>query len=213
MNKIKVIPYHSLKKIIIDCPNKRTQAIMAFQYAMGNRIGELAKEYTHWKWKFIKKDKKSIRKGNPIISQGIRRDMFIETADTIEWDSPNFKNAKQPTKDAWVFKKEEEWLCNILKDWLDTHKEEKFLFNIRERRLRQLVDSELQRYNEDWSSHAIRHSRATHLGEVTENPYVVKQVLGHANLETSTRYVNISKAAIKSKLAGKRMEDMLGKEI
>ena len=107
MTSAKVIPYAKIKHIIEECADDRTRALLAFQYAMGNRVGELAKEYKH-----------TNKKGVP-VTEGIRRDQFFETEDSVEWESPNFKNSRHKVKRAWIEKGLEPWLCDIIKKWLE----------------------------------------------------------------------------------------------
>lgn len=212
MTKAKVIPYTIMKQIIESCVNQRTQALLAFQYAMGNRAGELAKTYDHGKYKWDKEKLKAIKVGT-FKSKGIQRDQFFETDDGLEWVSPNFKNAGKDTKRAWIRKENEPWLYNILKSWLQKRKESKYIFNLKERRIKQLIDNELKRYDPELHSHSLRHSRATHLADITGDPYLVQAVLGHARLETSAKYVNVAKERLKAKLGNRLFEDALGKKV
>jgi len=197
----KVIPYHLVKHIIENCIDSRTKALLAFQYAMGNRVGELAKEYKHTK-----------KKGEP-VTEGIRRDQFFETEDSLEWESPNFKNYKHRTKRAWIMKASEGWLFNVIKEWLAEKVDAKYVFDIQQCQIRKLIDAELKKFNPDWHSHCLRHSRATHLAEAFKDPFLVKTVLGHARLETSSTYVNVSQERMKAMMAGKTFEEILGRKV
>jgi integrase len=43
----------------------------------------------------------------------------------------------------------------------------------------------------DFRFHDLRHTMATRLAEATNNAFVIQQVLGHSNLQTSLIYVNM----------------------
>ncbi len=201
MAESKVIPYALMKEIIEDCKDKRTRSLIAFQYAMGNRAGELAYEYDHTQ----RKDKAT--------TPGMRRDRFFETEDGLEWESPNFKNAKQPKKKAWISKHNEPWLYRVLQRWLKRRAGKKWLFNVKHSRIRGLIDEELKKYDKELHSHCLRHSRATHLGDLSGDIFVVKEVLGHARVDTTSRYINVARRRLKEKLGNKKFEDVLGKKV
>jgi len=211
MEKAEVIPYGVLKNVIVSCSDKRTQALMAFQYGMANRVGEIAKKYRHKKQRRVKKTGKMVLLGT-FWTAGIKREQFVETKDGLEWESPNFKNAKNKYKRAWILKREK-WLYDILKARLEEREGEEFLFEIGVSRCRQLVDKELKKHKPEWRSHCLRHSRATHIADLTGDPFVVKEVLGHARLETSARYINIAKARLKEKLGVRSFEEVLGEKV
>lgn len=216
--KTEVISYPLVKRIITKCKVKRTRALLAFQYATAARAGELAWKYWHEvkKFKFVKGRyvvKSRVKESR--LSRGPTINSFQVHKLGLSWNAPNFKNRRNAFKKAYVFRKEEFWLFKILVDWLKYKKSlnKRYLFHLGERRIRQLVDAELKKYDKGFSSHVLRHSRGTHLAELTENPFVVKDSLGHARLETSQQYIHLSKREIRSKLMGKSFEDILGKEV
>lgn len=209
------IPYSEIKHIIRKCPEKRTRALMAFQYAMGNRAGELAYEYNHKEQKLKKGDEpkhKRLVLKREYVSEGIRRRNFTLNKQGLEWTSPNFKNKNQKKKQAWVFKNEE-WLFRIMLKWLKYRKGKRYLFDIKTSRIKQLIDAELKRYNKDYASHWLRHSRATHIAQITRDIFTVKEFLGHADIRTSAKYVSIAKERIKARLGKKSFEEVLGERV
>lgn len=211
------ITYPKVKEIILACKDKRTQALIAFQYAMGSRAGELAKEYKHIVQKKKKRLKKMV-KVKDFISTGILRESFFQTEDSLDWECPNFKNKKRRVKRGYVMRKSEAWLYKILLAWLDDWKptaknDGKYLFDIKASRIKSLIDTELKQYNSTWFSHCLRHSRATHIGEVTMDIFSVQDILGHGRMETSRAYVSMSKQVLKDRLGSKSFESVLGKKV
>jgi site-specific recombinase XerC len=216
MRKDDVISYSKIREIILSCPDPRTQALLSFQYAAGARIGEIAMWYNHAKHKSV--DKKMVFVSH-WPSDGIRTASVSFPSWGIEWDAPNFKGRSKRLgesglrgKKPWVTIESEPWLYNILFSWANARKAsgEEFLFSIGERRCRQLVDKELKKYNPDYRSHSLRFSRATHIGDVSGDPYVVQEILGHGDVRTSGLYVRVSRIRIMSKLEGKTFEGELG---
>jgi len=215
--KTEVISYPLLKRIVLGTKKRRTRALLAFQYATAARAGELAMRYVHEKKSYKYVDGKYVVKKREFdrVSNGCKVASFRVVAAGIRWEAPNFKNSRDIVKTPYVYKQGEPWLYNILVKWIQRKKEgkKKYLFHLRERRIRQLIDGELKRHNKGYSSHILRHSRGTHLAEITENPFVVKEALGHSRLETSQKYIHLTKKEIRAKLRGKSFEDVLGKEV
>ena len=50
----------------------------------------------------------------------------------------------------------------------------------------------------NYSVHTIRHSFATHLVDNGTDLHTVKELLGHSNLQTTSRYLHLSTARIKT---------------
>lgn len=201
------IPPMKTKEIILKCKDKRTQALIAYQYSMGNRSGELAREYHHTVFKkrcgHRKKCGCELTKIKEFKSDGIRCNQVFETDEGLEWESPNFKSKRQPVKSAWVLYDSEPWLYNVLVGWLNHRNKlkKKYLFNLRHSRIKGLIDEELKRYNSDYSTHSLRRSRADYIASKTKgNPFAVKEVLGHARIETSAGYVSFTKELLKEEL-------------
>lgn len=188
------ITYAKMKEIILSCPDKRTQALLAFQFASGGRAGELAYEYSH-------KEATGRWRSPAFESDGARVSSFsLEKGCLTGW-VPNFKNHKNKNRRIDVFP-EEDWLYEIIRAWLVFRAGKEFLFDIKHARIKGLIDAKLKRYNKAWSTHMIRHCRATWIGLTTDNPFIVKESLGHARLETSTSYVHVNREMTRQKLFG-----------
>jgi len=215
------IPYDLIKRIIIDCPNSRTKALIAFQYATGCRIGELL-SYTH---KVLKKEIKKLsreylRKGLTLKrtdndyyyfeTRGLLKKM-VKVKESNEFGRyldialNNFKASSIKFKNAFVLEKTEKWLYDALVNWVNSlpdfqHK----VFTLRISRASELVDKELKKYNEKYSTHYLRHSRLTHLSELYDlNVYEIKTIAGHSSIIPSLTYVHIHKKDVLRKFIGK----------
>jgi len=188
------ITYAKMKEIILSCPDKRTQALLAFQFGGAGRAGELAYAYSH-------REATGKYPAPASDSEGIKVSSFVVGPDFLSWFAPNFKNHGKARRRVELFL-EEDWLYEIIKAWLDFRVGETFLFDIKQSRIKGLIDAELKRYNRAWSSHDIRHCRATFIAEKTSNPYLVKEALGHSRLDTSTFYVSVNRDLMRQKLFG-----------
>jgi site-specific recombinase XerD len=211
--KKEAIPYERIKQIVLGCGNQRTQALLAFQYGLGTRAGELAMDYLHSYKKFRSKSNKVIQK---VTTIGVKRSDVLLSNEIIYISRPNFKQKRRSKLDditkhkSFILIKQEKWLADIILAWLNSSKED-YIFNIRRSRICFLIDKELKQYDSRFSSHWLRHSRATHIGELTEDPMAVKELLGHARIDTSMKYVHYSTAMIKKKLGEKSFDEVLGK--
>jgi len=214
MAQSKAIPYHEVKKIIMGCRSPRTRALIAFQFVMGNRAGELARDYIHTVQKMRGKGRhKHLAVIGSYKSRGIRRDGFTRTKYGLRWETPNFKNRGKTKKTGFILRDNERWLYKILVRWLRRRQGKKYLFNLRKTRIKQLIDEELKKHDESYHSHCLRHSRGTMIGELTGDPYVVQAVLGHADINTSSKYVSIAPKRIREKLGKTPFEEALGEKI
>lgn len=168
MNRIKELSYPRIKHIISTTHNPRTKAMLATQYGLACRAGELV-SYTHT---------------DESESPGLLKFNIVRQKGVYVCNIPNFKNTKQIFKKPYISPKEE-FLFEPFSEWLDVCGEQ--VFPLRISRYRQLVDAALP---EGFSSHALRHSRATHLAEIFGfNAYQIQAFLGHARLDTSAIYV------------------------
>ena len=204
------IPYSLIKRIIINCKDTRTQALIAYQYGLGCRAGELGHYYLHYYNNQTEK----------VITDGLKKTDIEFTEEILRVKHPNFKQRKKPDKKqvpkwtGFVLRKQEEWLFNIMLEWLfNPNSKGEYVFNITRSRICQLIDSELKKYDERYSSHWLRHSRATHIGELTGDPMAVQKLLGHKRIDTSMRYVNYTEALLKRRLGEKNFEDVLGRVV
>lgn len=186
---------------------------MAFQYGLGARAGELAKSYTHTYKKYKRKNKLETIK---VQTLGLKRSDIVFTDSIIRVNRPNFKQKRRKKIDdvikhqGFVLNKQEPWLYAIIKDWLDSNNTE-FVFTIKRARISMLIDKELKKYDSRYSSHWLRHSRASHIGELTEDPLAVKHLLGHARIDTSMKYVHYTEALVRKRLGQDSFEDVLGR--
>lgn len=183
----KALNYQHIQDIINNIPDLRLQAIIAAQYSLAARAGELI-QYDH---------------SNGITTTGLLKSNIEERDELLVCTIPNFKNAKQPFKKPYITK-DEPFLYKPFKKWLTICGEQ--VFDLKIRRYRQLVTTILP---EGYASHTLRHSRATHLAEQFKfNAYEIKQFLGHASLDTSSIYVqqDLSRTANKIK-KGSEMND------
>ncbi len=168
MVKSKELSYPYIKEVIARTPKLRTRAMIAFQYGLASRAGELLK-YTHT---------------DGSESPGLLKSNILKQRGVYVCRVPNFKNVKQEFKKPYISPKET-FLFEPFMDWLKVCGEQ--VFPVRISRYRSLVDGALP---EGFSTHSLRHSRATHLAEVFGfNAYQIKAFLGHARLDTSAIYV------------------------
>ncbi len=176
----KALSYQHIQDIIANIHDLRLQAIVATQYSLAARAGELI-QYDH---------------DNEITTHGLLKTNIEKRNDLLVCTIPNFKNAKQAFKKPYITKAES-FLYKPIKKWLDICSEQ--VFDIKIRRYHKLVSTILP---QGYASHSLRHSRATHLAEQFGfNAYEIKQFLGHASLDTSSIYVqqDLSRTANKIK--------------
>ena len=219
--KKKAIPYSQIIQIIRNCTDKRTQAAIAIQYAFATRIGEIAEHYIHYYYKdstrfeFVR-----------YISEGPKNKHFAvkDIEKEISFLKPNFKQKKIKKKNegivgvdrftSFVMYAGEPYLYELILNWVLSKKYDEPIFNLKQSRLRALVDAELKRYDRQWSSHWLRQSRAWHIGEVTGDPYAVQAILGHGDLNTSLKYVSGLRTSLRKAFSGgQTMGELLGKVI
>ncbi len=183
MGKNKLIEFKDMPSLLAGITNIRTKAMVATQYALAARAGELV-EYRH-------------RDGR--ITHGLLKSNIVLKDGVWYCSIPNFKNPKLTNKLPYLLPLET-WVFEPIKNWLDICGER--VFDLKVAQFRFLVDKALP---EGFSSHALRHSRLTHL--VTEygfNAYEIQMFAGHARLETSTRYVHVDLSG-----SAKKMEAIL----
>lgn len=168
MNTIKELSYPRIKHVIASTADPRTKAMIAIQYALAARAGELVR-YTHTDGT----ETPGLLKANVVKQKGV-----------YTCNIPNFKNSKRVFKKPYISPKET-FLFEPFKEWVNNSGEQ--VFDIRISRYRKLVDDALP---VGFSTHCLRHSRATHLAEVFGfNAYQIQAFLGHARLNTSAIYV------------------------
>jgi len=195
----KLFSYKEMQEIIPTIPRLRTRAMVACQYGLAARAGELVR-YTH----VDRRTDKEIMESKcipwePFETSGLLQSNIEQREGKLVFSIPNFKNKRMGFKKPYIIE-EEVFLFEPIVKWLGYTNEQ--VFPIRISRFRQLVDAALPN---GFSSHALRHSRATHLAEVFGfNAYEIKAFLGHARLDTSAIYVSkdLSRSAgkIKEKL-------------
>lgn len=165
----KVISYKRIQGIINDIPELRTRAMVAAQYGLAARAGELIR-YTH---------------SDDRVTPGLLLSNIEQRKDgRLYCTIPNFKNARLNFKTPCIVQSEG-FLFEPVVKWLGYCGEQ--VFPLRISRYRQLVAGALP---DGLASHALRHSRATHLAEIFGfSAYKIKAFLGHARLDTSALYV------------------------
>ncbi len=185
--KHQVIPYEKIEEIILTCSDARTQALLAFQYGSGSRVGELV-PYTHRKRvrAYHPVEKRKIWNGeiDTFKTEGILKSAINIQPDSISWTMPNFKSHTK-FKEPFVLV-QEEFLYYTIKNWLKNCGEQVFPFS--ERTARKLIKEEIY----PLSSHSLRKSRGTHLKSIFDyDAYDIMKALGHTKVETSLYYVDI----------------------
>lgn len=166
----KLIPYDKVKEII-EAETDWVRAALAIQYASGCRVGELIE--------YEKRNKQQ-------TTHGIKRSDFVITPEQISWKLPNFKTKSRPQKKAFL-RIRERWLYTIIDQWLKVCAE--IVFPLRISWHSENINRVLHRYG--YTSHDLRHSRATHLLEETDyTPYDLKEMLGHSSIITGQTYVH-----------------------
>jgi integrase len=174
----KELSYPRIKHIIATITDLRTQAMVAVQYALAARAGELVR-YTH-------KDGES---------PGLLKSEIVKQKGLYVLKIPNFKNSRQPFKKPYISPKEA-FLFEPFKAWLEVCGEQ--VFDVKISRYRSLVSAALP---DGFATHSLRHSRATHLAEVFGfNAFEIKAFLGHARLDTSAIYVTADLTRTHNKL-------------
>jgi len=219
--KKKAIPYSQVMHIIEACPEQRTKLAIAIQYAFATRIGELAKEYIHYYYRNTDRFDKQV-----FVSEGPKNKHFAvkEVEQEISFLKPNFKQKKIKNTDkdivgvdrftSFVMRSGEPYLYDLILSWVRGKGYEEPIFDIKQSRLRFLVDAELKKYNVGWSTHWLRQSRAWHIGEATGDPYAVQAILGHGDLNTSLKYVSGLRTSLRKLFSGgKTMEELLGRVV
>ena len=189
MSKHQVIPYETIEEIIFGLNHdKRTQALVTFQYTSGARIGELLSyKHTHRIMEFNKDKGKNVWTGKIEYKQtrGLLKSNFSILPHKISWDMPNFKAKSKPFKSPFVLKKEMGGLLYIvIKKWLESCGEE--VFSIGEKTARNSIKKAVF----PLSSHSLRKSRGTHLVEIFNyTVYDVMASLGHTSMGSGLFYV------------------------
>jgi len=216
----KFIPYSTILNIIRYCEDKTTKELITFQYVFGCRAGELAREYTH---KYYKSSERFDRQD--FVSVGAKNSDFnIKDGEEISFRKPNFKQAKVKGRDkkisdvarfsTFMIRSAEPELFRIVYNKIKEVGYNETIFNIKESMIRKRIDKELKKYDVNYSSHWLRHSRARHIAELTGDPSAVQSLLGHADMNTTMRYINrLSVAFRKAVEGGRKVEDLIGKKV
>lgn len=197
------IPYETLKKTIegYSHPNSyvaaRTQALMAFQYVLGCRSGELV-PYLHP----AHTNKKGFTRP-AFMTVGLLKSQIREYPTHWEITIPNFKqeknNIKVHYKTGIISKNpEEKWLSDICFGWLP-YSPYDIVFPLAPITARLTVSEALHSLgkelksnsNNRWvASHHLRDSRADHLYKLKNFSLVeIKETLGHSSLATTSVYL------------------------
>lgn len=199
------IPTKIIKEIVSnEGIDLLTRALIIAQYSCGCRIGELL-PYRHKTLKkgartkkkiFEKKERKDYawqpEDFEEWISEGLKRKHITENGKSVSIVLTNFKNRQQLDKVGFILLKYENWLYKPFKKYITNLDEETVLFKFSDRWAQKLVGKALKRYNPKWSSHHLRHSRATNLIVDLNIPIErVKLILGHASLDSTMVYTHL----------------------
>lgn len=213
--KKEALSYPKVKEIITNCPDRKTKALLAYCYGFGCRAGELADKYYHRKVVFMQ-TQYFLTNGSKVSDVLVR-----EFPPEVELMKPNFKQHQFDTTTnqvvlekypVFVNKDFEEWLYNIILDWRNSKKPDEPLFRFKHSAIRSRIDFELKKVDRRYSSHWLRHSRASHIADITRDPFAVKSLLGHKRVETSMRYISGLKSKIYDVVKpGTTFGDYLGK--
>jgi len=180
------IDYEKLKELILTCPDKECQAAMAIQYVLACRLGELfPKDFDKYH------------------SDGLLVDSFQNYPSYWQVSVANFKQRKKKLvmKNGFILKEGENWLSDICLNWrkeaIDKGRRE--LFTVSPEGMRKRIKKSLAGAGYDVkaqktvSSHNLRDSRADHLLKLFGfNILDVQKTLGHANLKTTSEYIDSS---------------------
>ncbi len=214
--QLKKIPRVRIQEIIRNCSAERTKALIAFQYFFARRGGELAEYYVHDKYyqgreRYVKKDGKIRRKHKLKLTQKQRTSLqarhriqrttegllmrnVIEESRGYLIKFPTLKNMKAPYHDV-IFPKEsnypdEQYLIDIIINWIKQRKGKYGIFSLKQRRIKQLIGEELQKYDSNYTTHWLRSSRITELNE--RFGWTVRQIqifVNHLRTETTASYI------------------------
>jgi len=170
MSSKRALTYNQIKDLILyKIMPLRIKALIATQYGTGARIGEIL----------------PYKNNKGIMFPGLQKADIENKEGYYLFRLPNFKNAKKKFKEVGIPKEKEAWLLQPILMWINQCSKET-LFSFHERRARELI-----KVNAGFSSHYLRHSRATHLAQIFNyNAYEIQQTLGHSKLDTSQIYVD-----------------------
>ena len=134
-----------------------------------------------------------------LISTGIRIQELLD----LEWDDINFvenslKIHGKGNKERLVYTSSE-----YLETLLTVHQYQRQkgkIFFINQREARRMVFDALKPYTKakQLSPHAIRHSFATHLANEGVNASTIVAILGHKQLETTQKYIDLTDAPVRN---------------
>lgn len=173
--KHKALTYEQIKNIIEETDNPMVKAMIATQYGLGCRAGELV-NYIHNNFVGAK---------DPIFeTKGLLKSNISKQKGTLFFDIPNFKNGTITRKMPYILP-EEKFVYDPIVAWLDQCNEQ--VFPISESYYRRLVRKALP---EGFASHSLRHSRATHLTARGFSVPELMSFLGHSEPSTSLVYIS-----------------------
>jgi len=210
------INYSLIRNIIVNTEDRKTRALLAFQYGFGCRAGELAREYLH----------KHYIDGEEIMYHCIMKgprvgDVSIKSIlPEVEFSKPNFKQHiwdadkelfSIPKINVFVNAKFEGWLYDIIVDWVADRNDFEPLFPFKDSAIRMRIGKRLKEYDSRYSPHWLRNARGSHVADITRDVFAVKDLLGHKRIETSLKYIS----GLRNKLydvvkPGETFEDHLG---
>jgi len=181
-----IIPYETIINIVKNAKGI-TKSLIAFQYFFGKRVRELAR-----------KTKIKIY-GKVYEIEGIKMNTINEYKNKYTIISPCLKkhsfvyiNNPLPKKSNY---ETEQILIDAIIKLIEFKKEvqAEYLFSFKEPTIRKKINAELKKYNKAFSTHWLRHSRATHLANIFGwSVSEIKEFLGHSYSSTTDNYIHAS---------------------
>jgi len=195
-----VIPIEQLKIIVANpAIELRTRAMVVAVYACGCRSGEMFR-YKHRK---MLAEVRRARRTNKIetltdkdyavtYTEGLTIGNVTETERSLKLAIPNFKNRKLTDKAGIILKDSEKWMYDVFMEYFNSI-EFKFphnmVFPISATYARLFIDAALKTQDPRYSSHWLRHSRATELVPKTDID-TLRKYMGHSSMESTGIYLH-----------------------
>lgn len=166
-----VLTKEEVKKLIENCPNKKSKLMISLIYACGFRVGELVN---------LKVEDLKFGEGIGFVRQSKgRKDRMFNIPKFLEEDLKKIVEKQKDEKNEYLFSGPKGKLTS--------------------RNLQKIVSGMAKKLNieKDVHPHTLRHSFATHLLEDGTDIRKIQELLGHADLSTTQIYTHISVEELK----------------